>query len=141
MDCGINEALISQRFVKKNGFKITPSARIRIVVDGYQITIYRSHDLVIQAKDSYNVAQRTKRTLYATDIDHYDLILGMSWLDHVNLDIHWSKREWFYRRNQAAIKKLDEKEFAKSLDKEIIVYAFYRIPTESQSDLRFLYSK
>jgi hypothetical protein len=65
---------------------------------------------------------------YAIDITYYDVILGLAWLDYVNLDIQWLKREWFYRDYTTAVEKLSEDDFAKSLKKETIVYAFYKVP-------------
>jgi len=130
LDSGTDEALISQRFVKENRLQATPVGRMGVAVDGHQITIYGTHELEIKAKDNHNVVQRTKRMLYATDMTHYDVILGLAWLDYVNPDIQWPKREWFYRDYTAAVEELSEDDFAKSLEKETMVYVFYRAPIE-----------
>jgi hypothetical protein len=64
--------------------------------------------------------------LYVIDITYYNIILGLAWLDYVNLDIQWPKREWFYRDYIAAVKEFSEDDFAKSLKKKTIIYAFYK---------------
>jgi hypothetical protein len=61
---------------------------MRIAIDGHQITIYGTHDLKIKAKDDHNITRSTKPAFYATDMTHYDVILGLAWLDYVNPDIH-----------------------------------------------------
>jgi len=132
LDSGTDEALISQRFVKENKLQATPVGRIGVAVDGHQITIYGTHELEIKAKDSHNVVQRTKRRLYATDMTHYDVILGLAWLDYVNLDIQWPERKWFYRDSTAAVEELSADDFTKSLEKETMVYVFYGAPMESE---------
>ena len=58
---------------------------------------------------------------------YYNIILGLAWLDYVNPDIHWPERKWFYRDFIAFIKKFSKKDFEKSLKKETIIYAFYRV--------------
>jgi hypothetical protein len=63
---------------------------------------------------------------------YYNVILGLAWLDYVNLDIQWPKREWFYRDYTAAVKELSEDDFAKSLKKETMVYTFYKAPIKSE---------
>jgi hypothetical protein len=61
---------------------------MRIAMDGHQITIYGTYDLRIKAKDNHNITRNTKPAFYATDITHYNIILGLAWLDYVNPDIH-----------------------------------------------------
>jgi hypothetical protein len=63
---------------------------------------------------------------------HYNIILGLAWLDYVNSDIYWLKRKWFYRDFTAFIKKLFKEDFEKSLKKKIIIYAFYGNLTDSE---------
>src|SRR5450432_3557401 len=104
---------------------------MKIVVDGYQITIYETHDLEIKAKDDYNVIRSTRRIFYAINITHYNVILGLAWLDYINPDIHWLEREWFYRDSTASVEELSKEDFEKSLEKETMVYAFYGVPIES----------
>jgi hypothetical protein len=59
-----------------------------IVVDGHQITIYGTYDLRIKTKDDYNITRSTKPAFYVTDMTHYNVILGLAWLDYVNPDIY-----------------------------------------------------
>jgi hypothetical protein len=61
---------------------------MRIVVDGYQITIYGTYDLRIKAKDNYNITRSTKPAFYAINMTYYNIILGLAWLDYVNPDIY-----------------------------------------------------
>ncbi len=63
-----DEDLISQRFIKKNGLKVTPIGYIGITVDKYHITIYKSHNIITKIKDSRNEVRATQYTFYATDI-------------------------------------------------------------------------
>ncbi len=63
-----DEDLISQHFTKENSLEITPVGRIRTTVDGHHIIIYKSHNIIIKAKDSRNEVRVTQRTFYATDI-------------------------------------------------------------------------
>jgi hypothetical protein len=93
LDSGIDEALISQRFAKKNRLQVAPVRRMGIAVDGHQITIYRTYNLRIKAKDDYNITRSTKPAFYVTNIVHYNVILGLTWLDYVNPDIHWLERK------------------------------------------------
>ena len=87
LNCGTENEIISQRFVKQNGLQETPVGRIKGAVDGHKITIYGSHNLLIKAKDYHNVTQHARRTFYATDMQHYDIILSMSWFNEVNPDV------------------------------------------------------
>jgi hypothetical protein len=64
-----------------------------IAIDGHQITIYRTHNLRIKAKDNHNITRNTKSAFYATDMTYYDIILGLVWLDYVNPDIYWPERK------------------------------------------------
>jgi hypothetical protein len=105
---------------------------MRIAVNGHQITIYRTYDLRIKAKDNYNITRSIKPAFYATDMAYYNIILGLAWLDYVNPDIYWLERKWFYRDFTASVKKLFKKDFEKSLGKKIIIYAFYKILTNSE---------
>ena len=77
LDCGAEDEIISQRFVKQNGLQETPVGRMGVAVDGHRVTIYGAHDLLLKAKDHHNVTQHTRRTFYATDMQHYDIIFGM----------------------------------------------------------------
>jgi gag-polyprotein putative aspartyl protease len=88
LDSGTDETLISQRFTTKNKLQTAPVRRIKIVMNGHQITIYRTHDLEIKTKNNHNVIRNTRRIFYVTNITHYNIILGLAWLDYVNPDIH-----------------------------------------------------
>jgi hypothetical protein len=59
-----------------------------IAINGYQITIYGIYNLKIKVKDDYNITRNTKPVFYVTDITHYNIILGLAWLDYVNPDIY-----------------------------------------------------
>jgi hypothetical protein len=61
---------------------------MRIAVDGHQITIYGIYNLKIKTKDDYNITRSTKSAFYVTDMTHYNIILGLAWLDYVNPDIY-----------------------------------------------------
>ena len=63
-----DEDLISQRFTKENGLEAISIERMGITVDGYRITIYRSHNIIIKIKNSRSEVRATQRTFYATDI-------------------------------------------------------------------------
>ena len=64
-----------------------------IAVNGHQITIYRTYNLRIKTKDDHNITRSTKPAFYTTDMTHYNVILGLAWLDYVNPDIHWPERK------------------------------------------------
>jgi hypothetical protein len=59
-----------------------------IVVDGYQITIYKTYDLKIKTKNNHNIIRSTKSIFYITNMTHYNIILDLAWLDYVNPDIY-----------------------------------------------------
>ena len=59
-----------------------------IAMNGHQITIYKTYNLRIKAKDNYNITRNTKPAFYVTDMTHYNIILGLAWLDYVNPDIY-----------------------------------------------------
>jgi hypothetical protein len=61
---------------------------MRIAIDGHQITIYGTYNLKIKTKDNHNITRNIKPAFYATNITHYNIILGLAWLDYVNPDIH-----------------------------------------------------
>jgi len=61
LDCGVDEDLISQRFAKENGLKVTPVGRMGTTVDEHHITIYGFYN-IIKAKDSRNEVRATQRT-------------------------------------------------------------------------------
>jgi hypothetical protein len=73
-----DEALISQRFTIENKLQTAPVRRIRIIIDGHQITIYGAHDLKIKIKNNHNVIRSTRRMFYVTNITYYDIILGLA---------------------------------------------------------------
>jgi hypothetical protein len=125
LDSGTDKILIFQRFAKENKLQATPVRRMGIAINGHQITIYRTHNLKIKAKNNHNITRSTKPAFYATNITHYNIILDLVWLDYVNPNIHWLKRKWFYRDFTASVKKFFKENFEKSLKKEIMVYAFY----------------
>jgi hypothetical protein len=87
LDCGAENEIISQRFVKQNGLQETPVGRMGVAVDGYRVTIYGAHDLLFKVKNYHNVTQHTRRTFYVTDMQHYDIIFGIFWFDEVNPDV------------------------------------------------------
>ena len=87
LDSETEETLISQRFAKENKLQATPVKRMGVAVNRHQITIYGTHELEIKVKDNHNVVQRTRNKFYATDMTHYNIILGLVWLDHINPDI------------------------------------------------------
>jgi hypothetical protein len=49
-----------------------------IVVNGYQITIYRTYNLRIKTKNNHNITRSTKSAFYVTDMTHYNIILGLA---------------------------------------------------------------
>jgi len=63
-----NKDLISQYFIKENSLEITPVGRIKIIIDGHHIIIYKSYNIIIKVKDSRNEVRATQRTFYATNI-------------------------------------------------------------------------
>ncbi len=67
-DCGADEDLISQRFMKKNSLEATPVERIKITVDGYYVIIYRFYNIIIKVKDSRNEVRITQRNFYAINM-------------------------------------------------------------------------
>ena len=68
LNYGVDEDLISQRFIKENGLEATLIEHMRITVDRYYIIIYRFHNIIIKAKDSRNEVRVTQRTFYAINI-------------------------------------------------------------------------
>ena len=87
LNSGTEERLISQRFAVENRLKTTPVNRHNYAVNNYPITIYGSHNLFMQVIDNHNISKKSKRTFYATDMAHYNVILGREWLNDVNPDI------------------------------------------------------
>jgi hypothetical protein len=75
---GTDETLISQRFAKENRLQATPIRRMKIAINGHQITIYRTHDLRIKIKNNHNITRSTKPAFYATNMTHYNIILGLT---------------------------------------------------------------
>jgi hypothetical protein len=61
---------------------------MRIVVNEHQITIYKTYDLRIKAKNNHNITRSIKPAFYVTNMTHYNVILGLAWLDYVNPDIY-----------------------------------------------------
>jgi hypothetical protein len=60
---------------------------MEIAIDGHRITIYKVHDLLLKVKNYHNVTQHTRRTFYATDMQHYDIIFDIFWFNEVNPDV------------------------------------------------------
>jgi hypothetical protein len=87
LDCGTENEIISQRFVKQNGLQKTPVRPMGIAIDRHRVTIYGTHDLLFKVKDYHNVTQYTRRTFYVTDMQHYDIIFSISWLNEINPDV------------------------------------------------------
>ncbi len=65
---GADEDLISQRFTKKNSLEAISVERIKIIVDEYNIIIYKFHNIIIKVKDSRSEVRITQRIFYATDM-------------------------------------------------------------------------
>jgi Aspartyl protease len=78
LDSGTDETLISQRFAKKNRLQTALIKRIEIAINGHQITIYKTHNLKIKAKNNHNITRNTKPAFYATNMTHYNIILGLA---------------------------------------------------------------
>jgi hypothetical protein len=72
-----------------------------------------------------NKLQATPVKRMGVTVDRYQITI------YVNPDIRWPEREWFYRGIIAAVKKLSEDDFAKSLKKGdyglCILWNFYGI--------------
>ena len=64
----VDEDLISQRFTKKNSLEAISVERIKIIVDEYNIIIYKFHNIIIKVKDSRSEVRITQRIFYATDM-------------------------------------------------------------------------
>ncbi len=54
-----DEDLISQYFTKKNSLEATSVECIETTIDKYHVTIYKSHNIIIKAKDSRNEVRAT----------------------------------------------------------------------------------
>jgi hypothetical protein len=101
---------------------------MKIAVNGHQITIYEIYNLKIKTKNNHNITRSTKPAFYITNITHYNIILGLVWLDYVNPDIYWSERKWFYRDSIIFIEEFSKEDFEKFLEKKTIIYTFYESP-------------
>jgi hypothetical protein len=58
---------------------------------------------------------------------HYNIILGLTWLNYVNPDIHWPERKWFYRDFIIFVEKLFKEDFEKSLKKNLWSMPFMEV--------------
>ena len=101
-------------------------------MDGYQITIYETYNLRIKTKNNYNITRSIKLAFYITNMTHYNVILGLAWLDYVNPDIYWLEHKWFYRDFIASVEEFSKENFEKFLEKKTMVYAFYGGFTDSE---------
>jgi hypothetical protein len=69
------ENFIFQRFVKKNDLINDWIKYIKEFIDGYTVTIYEKHDLIIYIKNSENQNQTNIVNFLAADMKRYDIIL------------------------------------------------------------------
>lgn len=59
--------------------------------------LYGQYELRVEARDSEGTQEAIHYKLYTTDIDHYDLILGMEWLWKADPSIQFRTGCWTYR--------------------------------------------
>jgi hypothetical protein len=75
IDNNFKKNFISQRFVKKNDLNNDSIKCIKKFIDGYTITIYKKHDLIIHIKNSENQNQTNIVNFLAANMERYDIIL------------------------------------------------------------------
>ncbi len=54
------------------------------------------HQINIELIDHKKVHKSWNIEFHAVNMQEYDMILDYSWLDEIDLNIHWRKRRWLY---------------------------------------------
>lgn len=127
------ENFLSQKVIVKEGLVVQPSSIGAYTVDGHDVRIYGRHTCETHARDARGDSRSSMQQYLATDIKHYDAILGYPWLASVDPEILWKKAEWSYRRNDISIEQVSVETFhAESAGAP--VYAIYVQPANSMRD-------
>lgn len=97
IDSGADDNFISQIAVMRLGLQGQPPEIRGKAVDGHPITLYGRHYLKLDATDGNGRSVKTDSGCLATDIQGFEMILGMPWLHSVNPDIDFRTGAWTTR--------------------------------------------
>ena len=97
VDSGAEDDFISQAVAIELGLKGTPPDSFSKVVNGHRIVLYSQHQLKVHAVDSNDRQLIAACNLYVTDIEGFDMILGIHWLTKVDPDISFRDGTWALR--------------------------------------------
>ncbi len=66
------------------------------MIDDHCILCYDMHQINIKLIDHKKVYKSWNIEFHAVNMQEYNMILNYSWLDEINLNIHWHKHHWLY---------------------------------------------
>ena len=82
------------------GLKGTVPNTVGRAVDGREIVVYGRHSVPLQATDSEGHTVLYQQELLATDIEGFDVILGMNWLKRLDPIINFRDGTWTIRKGR-----------------------------------------
>ena len=91
LDSGAEGNFMSQLLVTELGMHSTTSNTRAHTVGGQPIQVYGHHTVSVAAADSQGTRKEHAWQFLATDIQHYDIILGFPWFDTLNPQMNWTK--------------------------------------------------
>jgi hypothetical protein len=81
IDCGAHQNFLSQKFALEEGLIADPTTIGAHTINKHRVIIYRRHTVEMQATDKDGVTRSSKQEFLATDMDDYQVILGLPWME------------------------------------------------------------
>ncbi len=100
IDSEIERNFILQSWVKEHELSKNYAILKQIqMIDDHWIFCYDMHQINIKLIDHEKVCKSWNIEFHAVNMQEYDMILDYSWLDEIDLNIHWREHCWSYWEN------------------------------------------
>ncbi len=100
IDFEVERNFILQSWVKEHELSKNHAILKQIqMIDDHWILCYDIHQIDIELINHEKVCKSWNIEFHAVNMREYDMILDYSWLNEINLNIHWRERRWSYWEN------------------------------------------
>ncbi len=100
IDFEVERNFILQSWVKEHELSKNHAILKQIqMIDDHWILCYDIHQINIELINHEKVCKSWNIEFHAVNMREYDMILDYSWLNEINLNIHWRERRWSYWEN------------------------------------------
>ncbi len=100
IDFEVKRNFILQSWVKEHELSKNHAILKQIqMIDDHWILCYDIHQIDIELINHEKVRKSWNIEFHAVNMREYDMILDYSWLNEINLNIHWRERRWSYWEN------------------------------------------